>query len=32
MTELNWFLTAIVSAALVMGVVTLWWVRYRETH
>jgi phosphate/sulfate permease len=32
MTELTWFLTAIVAAALAMGVVTLLWVRYRETH
>jgi len=32
MTELTWFLTAIVSAALVIGVATLLWVRYRETH
>ncbi len=32
MTELTWFLIAIASAALVMGLVTLFWVRYRETH
>jgi hypothetical protein len=32
MTELTWFLTAIVAAALAMGVVTLLWVCYRETH
>lgn len=32
MNELTWFLVAIASVALVIGLGTLVWVRYRETH
>jgi hypothetical protein len=32
MTELTWFLVAIASAALMIGLAALVWVRSRETH